>query len=340
MNEKFAVPNKMKIHVRYAWRKFHKSGLLLDEADNWSENVLTDHGRNQFLSIINNGSVNVGCCIGSGAGTPSRSTPRLSSFVTGTSTQQTAQFLFTKNFATPPYSLVTRRVFRFGSGVPGAPLNITEFGFALDTTSPSNTTNLFSVAKIVDGGGNPVSISLLADEYLDVVTEFTLAIADEVTGTMPVDVRGTPSSFNYVMIPASTDVQTSEGGGWIQQTTIWFMTPTFQTYTSKNRSWYASGVTGLTRFGANPLVGGSSAASDRFDSVSIAGYTSGSFYRDGTYKMSLNQGVRNGVNGFRFSVSADNWEGFGVLGLRWPNDSLNKLNTDLFEITIRHVVDG
>lgn len=333
------IPLKHKIHVRYGWRKYSREGILLQESDNWTHNVFTNHGKNQFLSTTSDGA-RLGCCIGTGTGAHSASAPRLHNWVSGSGTKQDDQFVYTKNFASTPFFTRGHYVFRFGPAIPGSPLNVTEFGLALGDAAPGNNIDLASVAQIEDSLGNPTAISVQPDEYLDVIAEFTVYIQDEIAGTMPVDVRGTPSTFDYVMAPAATGAGSPSSLGWnTQQNADWFYGPYFNTNTSSGarHSYTVSGATGLDRELDTGLIGAPYPGdSHRFPIATAAAYATGSYYRDGTYQHSLTSGVGNGINGARLSIGRFGY--FGVLALWWPNDTIDKANGEIFELTIRHMV--
>lgn len=117
-------------------------------------NLITDNG----LDIVaTTSSCYYYCQVGTGTATPAFSDVTLGNKV--------AHIGYT-NFTNPtptaaPYTRVMTFKYTFNPGVLTVP--ITEIGI-----SPAITGNLFSRTLIKDTNGNPTSISLLSDEYLDV----------------------------------------------------------------------------------------------------------------------------------------------------------------------------
>lgn len=124
-----------------------------------------------FRNLITNGGLNrMGtaqdwlnyCQVGSGSATPSPTDSALASRVASHS-----GLMSVVNVAQPsaPYYLSCTRTFRFEAGV--ATGNLSEVGIGWDTTGA-----LFSRALILDTAGTPTTITVLADEVLDVTYQF------------------------------------------------------------------------------------------------------------------------------------------------------------------------
>jgi len=101
--------------------------------------------------------------LGTGSATPSFTDTAMNVFRAASSTSSTGSDVFTAASTSPYYGQITK-VMRFAAGV--ATGNLTEVGVGWSNTGASNS--IFSRALILDNGGNPTSISLLADEILDV----------------------------------------------------------------------------------------------------------------------------------------------------------------------------
>lgn len=121
------------------------------------KNVITDIGLNRIGA---NGDWLNNCQVGTGSNAATTSDTQLQSFVASTSSlnvnTETAQ-------ASSPYYSQRLRTFRFGLGAAAG--NLSEVGVGWAAT---NTAALFSRARILDGSGNPTTITVLSDEYLDV----------------------------------------------------------------------------------------------------------------------------------------------------------------------------
>lgn len=117
-------------------------------------NLITDNG----LDIIaTTGSVYYYCQVGTGTATPAFTDVALGAKVAHVGYS-------TSTYPTPTAAPYTRTItfkYTFNPGVLTVP--ITEIG-----VSPAITGNLFSRTLIKDTNGNPTSISLLSDEYLDI----------------------------------------------------------------------------------------------------------------------------------------------------------------------------
>lgn len=100
------------------------------------------------------------CCVGSGNSTPNNAQVSLDSFVASTTANQSN----TAGISTvSPCYYWGRRTWRFAQGV--ATGNLSEVGLGWTNT------NLWNRSLIKDINGNPTTITVLSDEYLDVISE-------------------------------------------------------------------------------------------------------------------------------------------------------------------------
>ena len=104
------------------------------------------------------------CCVGTGNSTPVATQTSLDSFIGSTTaiatgTTSTGGIQVT----TAPYYWFGRITWRFAVGI--ATGNISEVGLGWGNT------NLWNRALVKDAEGNPTTITVLADEYLDVISE-------------------------------------------------------------------------------------------------------------------------------------------------------------------------
>lgn len=112
------------------------------------------------------------CCVGSGNSLPNPTQTQLDSFIASTITAQVASEPVT-NLITPIY-YGARRIWRFGQGV--ATGNISEVGMGWADNL------LWNRALVRDTDGEPTTITVLADEYLDVVVEVRVYPGDALSG--------------------------------------------------------------------------------------------------------------------------------------------------------------
>lgn len=134
-------------------------------AADWFPNLITNAGLN-FLgangSYVNDFNT---CGVGSGSATPAITDTALATQVARTSTR--TESLYGTVTTTPSYGW--RRVkWRFATGVAAGNLN--EIGVFSSTTGGT----MWSRALIADGSGNPITITVLPDETLDVTYELRL----------------------------------------------------------------------------------------------------------------------------------------------------------------------
>lgn len=152
------------------------------------------------------------CCVGTGNSNPVVSQVALDSFLASTTTIVTgAANTGGIQVTDAPFYWFGRRTWRFAVGV--ATGNISEIGLGWGNS------NLWNRALVKDIEGNPTTITVLADEYLDVISEVRV-YPQESTG-----------SFNLV----------DKVGGIISEHT-YIARPRFSSYDAGGASWKASNV--------------------------------------------------------------------------------------------------
>lgn len=149
------------------------------------KNIITNIGLNR----LGTDSAGIYFYVGTGSGTPAATDTSMFTFLAQTSTLQ-AQSSGTPA-GSPDYWSVCSTTKRFAAGVAAG--NLTEVGVGWNT-SPVNA--IFSHALIVDGSGNPTTITILSDEVLDVTYTFRLyPPLTDVTGS--ITISGT--SYAYTL---------------------------------------------------------------------------------------------------------------------------------------------
>ena len=126
-------------------------------------NLILDAG----LERMGTGSYLDVCRVGSGTSLPTVLQTQLDAKIASTDTRQVT---LTGAQPTPPYYGWKRITFRFAAGT--ATGNLSEVGVGWGNITTDNF--LFSRALILDGGGLPTTINVLADEVLDVIYELRL----------------------------------------------------------------------------------------------------------------------------------------------------------------------
>lgn len=147
----------------------HKGdGVPVRETD-WFHNLVLDSG----LDRMGVGNFIYKCCVGTGNSTPVASQTALDSFLASTDTITSTSY--SKNTTTLPYYMSNTARWRFGEGVAAG--NISEVGMGWDDQ------NLWNRALIRDAQGNPTTITVLPDEFLDIIAEVRLYPSNGTTGS-------------------------------------------------------------------------------------------------------------------------------------------------------------
>ncbi len=223
------------------------------------DNLILDQGLNR----MGTGGIVKACQVGTGTAAPTVSDTALQAYMVGTSTIQadSAQ----SYVAGPPAYVTMSRTFRFGTGVAAG--NLTEVGVGWTAATGS----LFSRARIVDGGGSPTTISVLADETLDVVYTLRLYVPADVTGN--VTLAGT--NYSYTMRWAFVGATSPSVSGLMD----------FGIYTTSGSS--SSGVyastAGITAATTGPSTSGTAGT------ITASSYVGGSYERGFIADQALNQ---------------------------------------------------
>lgn len=168
----------------------------------WFKNLITDGGMDRRAA--NTDYINY-CQVGSGSSTPSYSDTALSARIAGSNTQYS---ISEGAASSSPYYVYVIKTFSFAAGVAAG--NISEVGVGWASTG-----SLFSRALVVDGSGNPTSITVLSDEELRVTYQLRLYVPlNDVTGS--VNLGGV--TYNYTA-RASLATTNSNNGWSIYQST-------------------------------------------------------------------------------------------------------------------------
>lgn len=185
LQAKFKCAGRYKIQVRKA-----ESGVICHETP-WFDNLITDNGLDMMWAPPG-GAFGIrymvpACYVGSGNTPPAVTDSTLVALVAGVGSSsgewaQGSSVFVEEAGGIPAYWRQTWK-YRFGTGVAAGNLSEVAVGWT--------STNLFSRALIVDGAGNPTTITVLADEVLDVTYELRVYI----------DKTATPIAFSISGVP-------------------------------------------------------------------------------------------------------------------------------------------
>lgn len=164
---KFNAHSKVGARFKLIVRKASDDSVARET--DWFSNLVLDTG----LDRMSAGTWIDRCCVGTGNSTPVVTQTALDSFLASTSTQQSSSTGV--QTSTTPYYRWIKVTWRFGQGVAAG--NISEVGLGWGNA------NLWNRALIKDANGNPTTITVLSDEYLDVVSEVRFYDAGSTSGS-------------------------------------------------------------------------------------------------------------------------------------------------------------
>lgn len=149
---------RIELAGEFTIRKYNaETGKLVQEVGPF-HNTITNIGLNK----LGTGAPISHCYVGTGTTPATVVDTTMGNRIATTSTQQTYG---SNNTTSPPYWKEFSITFRFGAGVAAG--NITEVGVGWGSSSTA-TNYLWSRELTVDSGGNPVTITVLSNEFLDV----------------------------------------------------------------------------------------------------------------------------------------------------------------------------
>ena len=246
----------------------------------WFPNLITDTGLNR----IGTGSYMNACHVGTNNTAPNVSNTTLAGYRAGSTwvvgSSEGAQYA-------PPYYGWKRKTYRFNIGVASGNLN--EVGIATAAAN-GGATILFSRALILDEFGAPTTVTVLADEILDVTYELRL-YPPLVDVTQTVDITGSASHEVITRAAAVT------GNTWYH-----FLGKgmTFDPY--GGATWYArSGEIGdITAWPSGTSSGGGY--------VWTNPYVNNSLYRTGGCNYALSQGNVGGIRSISWYSSLGSFQ--------------------------------
>ena len=287
--------------ARFRARKYGANGELnLDTG--WFNNHILDNGLSYVCRKYSSGTAIAGVVIGTGNSAPSDSDLALDSYLAKSSTAQGAAS-YSKN--PDDRSVTSVRTFRFGPGVGTG--NISEMGMGLADSGANlgSSSELYSRALIRDSGGNPITITKLADETLDVSWEHTIfAPPNDIIGTFIQNIDGVDVDTSYVLRPGNT-YQGIEGVTYDPK-----FAPTIGSGSQTNDGQTLVGRLGIGAvFESLPSTGSTTTAQGVGSFAFLGSYSEGQFYRDMRLQLGLTNGNFSGgsFNAIKFLVGNYVW---------------------------------
>ena len=326
MSHKIEVKAEIGLKGRFKFiRICAATGEVRQETD-WMDNLVVNQGLDMIGSEVSGGIIPFEYCqVGSGNTPPVGGDVDLDTWVAGTNTLQTAAA--NTNLSVVPFYRSSTLTYRFGEGV--AVGNLSEVGIGHAATGAV----LFSRALIVDGLGVPTTITVLADEYLDVLWELRIYPPTvDITGSFNLTILGVVTSHTYTIRPAAF----TNGNNWIlaasgSNTIINQMKETFADGstsggvgpTAARLSMVSTG--GLDASWANNITGTRAPMSVN-GTKSV--YVTSNYYLDLNFRYSLNFGNVGGITALSFNCAWMTWQ-------MAISPSVAKDATRIFEIVMR-----
>lgn len=267
----------------------------------WFPNLITNGG----LDMLSDNTFMNAVQVGTSTATPAITDTSLGARVAGVAAQSFAQG--TPGAANVYSSVVGTYVFALGAAAG----NLAEIGAA-----PASTGAVFSRARILDGSGNPTTLTVTAIDILTVTYELRLYIDQtDVTGSFVVN------SITYNTVSRPCYMGANKASNWRQRG----LNADGQT----NELWtYASTST----LGAVTSVPSNNSGTSGYNG-GLAGYTNGNYYRDIVWNFSVLQGnATGGVGAVAMANYNDRWALPTQVSFSPP---LPKDNTKTMTITIR-----
>ncbi|GAB2899699.1 hypothetical protein ACCI51_18180 [Microbulbifer echini] len=241
------------------------------------ENLITDIGLNK-LGTMSADDIVRNFYVGSGSATPAFTDTNMNSLVGASSSIQSDSE--GTQIEVAPYYVYLKKTVRFAVGAAAG--NLSEVGVGWES-DPSGS--LFSRALIRDADGNPTSLTVLNDEYLDVTYELRIyPETSDVTGVVAIGGK----DYQYIARPGNLASTNTDG---------WSLG---RSNTSVSKPWAYDGslgaVTGLPSGNADDGAG------------AAVPYTSNSLQASVQQMWGLNDGNLGGVRSIRVYMGWSCWQ--------------------------------
>lgn len=274
----------------------------------WFKNIVLDTGLNQ-MSV---GTWIDRVRVGSGNSTPVASQTQLDNTIASTTAVLSGSESVLKQTTTSPYYVAANRTYRFAEGVAAG--NISEVGCGWGTGL-----DLWNRALVKDLNGDPTTITVLSDEFLDVIVEVRYYPTQSFSGNFNLldKTGGVVSNHTYTGLPQfseSTSVNFNKVSGTRTHLYSGSMnsvdtSPTSELGYVNPNSTYPSPktLTCTTSFPLTVANGSIKTVRQLFNTISSASTNSGS-----AYKFEIDPPIVKTdqmILSFTFSISWDRYEG-------------------------------
>lgn len=304
-------------------------GPVMEETP-WTKNILTLNYFNDALAIS---TLRVrGISVGAGTTAAAEGQSTLVSFIAATTSRQS--YAATFNATVSPRSVTKEFRYRFGEGVAAG--NVAEVGmFTTNSSGTTSATLLSSRARIVDGLGAPTTVTVLSDEFLDVIWRCTWYVPEDVTGTCNISIDGVPTSFNWTI--RATSLQAG-GNSWWEDETIGVYFNSSYVGTSPGLGCQATTESTLRTY--TDIGNGTEAAGQQISSITQDAYTPNSKNRTFRFVWGLTQAnitIRSFI--IQCWVNIPAMMAFGRFQILL-NNPITKVNTKTFTLILNMAMDN
>lgn len=268
----------------------------------WFDNLIVNAGLDRMGA---NGDYLSNCIVGSGSTAPAVGDTALQSRIASTNTVQSD----TNGMVVSPRYGWRRKTFRFAAGVAAGNLSEVAVGWS--------STAVFSRALILDGGGAPTTLTVLADEVLDVTYEFRAYVSEaDVSSSCVI------SGVTYACVTRPANIDGNQGLQLGDAVTI----------NTANR---AAGVRTTENSTLGAVTSMPSGTKDAMDFTNEA-YVNGNYYRNHVLTAKLN--ASNFATGIGAVIVSNTFSDFQTsFTPKIPKDSTKVLTLQARSIWARHV---
>jgi hypothetical protein len=246
----------------------------------WFKNLITNTGLDQIGNGLNGMAF---CQVGSGNAAPAVTNTQLSSFVA--SQGQTSSSNGVNNVSGNYYGW-QRRVYTFAQGAAAG--NLAEVGVSTQSASGQ----LFSRALIVDGSGNPTTLTVLNNEILTVTYEYRMHYS-ELDVNSSINISGT----TYALTLRPSDVTSAN----------WWSTYLPSNWAGANVGWYQ--VLSKESQTLNPIT--TTHNTGYLDGIPLTevAYVNGNYYKERTVLIPIGSwNYATGIGAISYSSGLSSWQ--------------------------------
>lgn len=253
---------------RYKLYVYKGDGSLIRESA-WSPNMVLDLGIAGLLGSPTYSTYNIRPVCGTGTAPVTPEDVNLDTFLAGGS-NPAFSFNTTRSTSPSPYVKHSWR-WRYSQGAVVG--NVSEVGIAFSSGTPTISSSLFSRAIVVDTGGDPTTITVLSDEYLEIQYDLYLNAISS-SGSFSQDIDGVSVATTYSIKPSAFLASGSLGWNNCVQTGVAPLIPNASSGTDFVT--FSDGATGT-------IDAGITGNKYRISTATAGSVAVGNGYRDVTY---------------------------------------------------------